>query len=146
MGGPHDVSLVELALEVVDDVGAGGEVGRHEDVGPVPGPPRIVLVVVRRSGDPLQPLRISAGPAPAGARVRLAHRRRTPGSSRLPSTGSWVRVAVRLPFRFRGENRRDRDRGTTEEFSAGGEIFVSPCFAVAGWGLRYGSLLVVGKF
>lgn len=101
MGEAHDVSLVELALEVVDDVGAGGEVGRHEDVGPVPGPPRIVLVVVRRSGDPLQPLRISPG-----ARVLLAHRRRTPGSARLPSMGSWVRDAVRL--RSKGTD-RERD-------------------------------------
>ena len=80
--GPHDVSLVELALEVVDDIGAGGEVGRHEDVGPVARPPRVVLVVVRRRGDPLQPLRISAG-----ARVPLTHRRRESGSSRLPFAG-----------------------------------------------------------
>jgi hypothetical protein len=36
----HDVPLVELVLEVVDDVKAGGEVGWHEDVGPVPHPPR----------------------------------------------------------------------------------------------------------
>ena len=50
--GTHDVSLVELALVVVDDVGAGGEVRRHEDVGPVAGPARVALVVVRRRRRP----------------------------------------------------------------------------------------------
>jgi hypothetical protein len=109
VGGPHDVSLVELALEVVDDVGAGREVGRHEDVGPVPGPPRIVLVVVRRSGDPLQPLRISAGPAPAGARVRLAHRRSHAGI--LPPALDGILGSRRgSPFRFEGKTERPRQR------------------------------------
>ena len=66
--GTHDVSLVELALVVVDDVGAGGEVRRHEDVGPVAGPARVALVVVRRRRRPLlRLLRVRPGPAIAGA-------------------------------------------------------------------------------
>ena len=61
--GTHDVSLVELALEVVDDVGAGGEVRRHEDVGPVVGPARVALIVVRRRRRPLlRLLRVRPGP------------------------------------------------------------------------------------
>ena len=59
--GTHDVSLVELALVVVDDVGAGGEVRRHEDVGPVAGPARVALVVVRRR-PLLRLLRVRPGP------------------------------------------------------------------------------------
>ena len=61
--GTHDVSLVELALVVVDDVGAGGEVRRPEDVGPVAGPARVALVVVRRCRRPLlRLLRVRPGP------------------------------------------------------------------------------------
>jgi len=42
----HDVALVELALEVVEDVGARSHVRRDEDVGPVICPSRVVLVVI----------------------------------------------------------------------------------------------------
>lgn len=54
----YDVALVELALEVVDDIGAGGHVGRYEDVGPVVSPSGIVLIVVGRRRYSLHPLRI----------------------------------------------------------------------------------------
>jgi len=58
-----DVALVELALQVVDDVGAGGEVRRDEYVGPVLGPARVALVVVRRRRCPLLLLlRVGRGP------------------------------------------------------------------------------------
>ena len=53
-----DVTLVELALEVDDDVGARGHVGRDEDVRPVVGPSGVVLVVVSRRRNSLHPLRI----------------------------------------------------------------------------------------
>lgn len=53
-----DVTLVELALEVDDDVGARGHVGRDEDVRPVVGPSGVVLVVVGRRRNSLHPLRI----------------------------------------------------------------------------------------
>jgi hypothetical protein len=75
---------------VVDDVGAGGEVGRHEDVGPVPRPPRVVLVVVRPRRDPLQPLRV---PAAAGARVPVPHRRARDPPACLAYRGVWVLLA-----------------------------------------------------
>ena len=65
--GTHDVALVELALEVVDDVGAGGEVRRDEDVGPVVGPARVALVVVRRRRRP--PRRSRTPPSLAGLGV-----------------------------------------------------------------------------
>jgi hypothetical protein len=97
--GTHDIPLVELALEVVDDVGAGCEVGRHEDVGPVPRPPGVVLVVVRLCPDPLQPLRISR--SAAGARVRLP---------------SHVRSAPRLDPRDR-ERERQRRLDCSRNFS-----------------------------
>jgi hypothetical protein len=53
-----DVALVELVLEVGDDVGARGHVGRDEDVRPVVGPSGVVLVVVGRRRNSLHPLRI----------------------------------------------------------------------------------------
>lgn len=54
----YDVALVELALVVVDHIGAGGHVGRYEDVGPVVSPSGIVLIVVGRRCYSLHPLRI----------------------------------------------------------------------------------------
>jgi hypothetical protein len=73
MGGwdwdAHDVALVELAPEVSEDLGLGGEVGRHEDVGPVVGPARVPLVVVGRRRRPLLLLRL-----PRAARVCVSHR------------------------------------------------------------------------
>lgn len=54
----YDVALIELALEVVDDIGVGGHVGRYEDVGPVVGPSGIALIVVGRRRYSLQPLSI----------------------------------------------------------------------------------------
>lgn len=54
----YDEALVELALVVVDDVGAGGHVRGDEDVAPVLPPPRIALVLVRRRRYLLYPLRI----------------------------------------------------------------------------------------
>jgi hypothetical protein len=111
----HDVPLVELALEVVDNVGAGCEVGRHEDVGPVPRPPGVVLVVVRRRPDPLQPLRISRGAA--CARVRLPSHVR-----------SWILGT--------GRERDDDDDLTAAEISDDGKIFFpfDLMLAVVLWG------------
>jgi hypothetical protein len=34
----HGVLVVELALKMVDDIGEGGEVGWHNDVGPIAHP------------------------------------------------------------------------------------------------------------
>lgn len=42
----HNVALVELALEVGNDVVTRGHVGRDENVVPVIGPSRVVVVVV----------------------------------------------------------------------------------------------------
>jgi len=106
--GTHDVALVELALEVVDDVGAGGEVRRDEDVGPVVGPARVALVVVRRRRRP--PRRSRTPPSLAGlgvgcgafaARGREAWRRgegagRGAGErGRAWGRGAWRRVEGR---------------------------------------------------
>jgi hypothetical protein len=48
----YDVSLVELALDVLDDLGTGGHVWRQENIVPVLWPAWVPLVVVRRRRGP----------------------------------------------------------------------------------------------
>jgi hypothetical protein len=65
----YDVLLVELSLEVFDELTTGGEVGRHDDVGPVP--------------RPLHSRGMQQGPAPSGAaRIGAGERRRQGPASR----------------------------------------------------------------
>lgn len=47
-GNTDNETMVELALEMVDNVGAGGHVGRNENVGPVICPSWIILIVICR--------------------------------------------------------------------------------------------------
>ena len=58
IGITDDVTLVKLAFVVVDDVGARGQVRGDEYVGPILGPSRVVVVVVRTRRYLLNLLRI----------------------------------------------------------------------------------------